>query len=775
MLGRVLPLSRIIAISLSAIVAGGAVLSAYTVEEYVSKRTQEAIGRSISTQAKQLQDKLDRGLFERHRELTIAAAQFTSSASDQLLSIKHWIETRQRTDGDFAWLGVIDTSGQLLATASQYPAGEDFLSWPSVQTLLHQPERHDAESYFRNVHTAQGGNRTAQLIDMAAPILEASGRARAFLLASIDWHWAQEIGTSDASGNQDAKEKDVFVLSDRNDILLGPPTAEGYLSNLYSVRGARDGESSYKVETWPDGVRYITGFAQSDGHRGFRGFGWIVLVRQNAELALRPIKDLKRQIWTIAALFTLHGLIISWVLAGDIAAPLSRLSTAADALRLQENGQEIPVVSNYTEVQSLSKSLISLVSELKKRETAQANLATSLERQVKDRTAELEQQNVNLEEARIIAEIATHTKSRFLAAASHDLRQPLHALMLFVRALKRRATGHDVETLVANMEASVNSLSKMFDALLHVSRLDSGVISARIVPVPLHDLLGGLAAGFFAEALHRGLRFRCRSTRHIVLADPTLLETMLRNIVSNAVKFTKEGGILLASRVRGYRVLIEIYDTGPGIPPERIDAIFNEFERGRMKADGPNDGLGLGLSIVQRYAKLIGAEVSVTSRIGHGSRFTVSLPVHGFASGSFVAPLIAEETECLQQLNIMLLDDNAQVLDALGRDLTDHGAFVTAFETASEADEALQSGAAPDLMIVDYDLSGPETGLSFLERKKTDGSINFMSFILTGRTDTETLETISANGIAYLLKPADSVAIAALLRKLTDADLDAID
>ena len=744
-----------------AIILGGGVLSTYAVEEYVSKRMQETIGRSISTLAFQLQDKLDRWLFERHREISIAASQVSISAKAQPSSIEHWLRSRHQFDDDFSWLALIDTNGRIEAEAGENRSSGDLLQWPSVQVLLQHPERHNAESHFRNIRRGDAGSVTEHLIDMAAPVLDDSGQIHAFILASIDWHWAQAIATSVANNDQDAKGTDAFVLSDQADILLGPPTVGNDLSNLHSIRGARDGQISFALETWPDGIRYLTGFARSDGHRGFRGFGWTVLIRKNAELALLPINDMKRQIWTIASLFALHGLIIAWYLSGEIAAPLLRLSKAADAVRSQELDQEIPVVTNYAEVQSLSKSLISLVSRLKSRELEQADLAASFESQVNDRTAELVLQNASLDEAKRTAEIATHAKSRFLAAASHDLRQPLHALMLFVRVLKRKPKGAEVTDLIENIDSAVSSLSKMFDALLHVSRLDAGVIAARISPVPLRELLNGLSAGYEAEARQRGLRFRCRiSGEPIVLADPALLETIVRNLISNAIKFTKTGSILVISRRRSNRLLIEVHDTGPGIVAERQKSVFDEFERDQMQADGPNHGLGLGLSIVHRYAKLMGAEVNLLSRVGRGSRFTVALALHEAESVTLAAVSDQRSVECLDRLCIMLLDDNGQILDAMQQDLSGHGAIVFPFDSVEAADIALRAGLSADLAIVDYDLGGPETGLAFLERTKLSFRKHNMSFILTGRTDTATLETITRSGVPFLIKPIDSAAVA---------------
>ena len=208
-----------------------------------------------------------------------------------------------------------------------------------------------------------------------------------------------------------------------------------------------------------------------------------------------------------------------------------------------------------------------------------------------------------------------------------------------------------------------------------------------------------------------------------------------------------------------------MYDTGLGIAPDRLDAIFEEFERDKRQADGLNEGLGLGLSIVQRYASLIGADVAVRSRLGRGSCFSIVVPVVTSAiipSGEFATNLVEAPWN---RRRVMLLDDNPQALEALTKDLGDHGADVTAFESIELVERALDLGLTADLIIVDYDLSGPETGLNFLERSRFKDSHGMDKIILTGRTDSRTLTEIAQSGIPWLVKPADSTAIASCLAK----------
>jgi CheY-like chemotaxis protein/anti-sigma regulatory factor (Ser/Thr protein kinase) len=244
-----------------------------------------------------------------------------------------------------------------------------------------------------------------------------------------------------------------------------------------------------------------------------------------------------------------------------------------------------------------------------------------------------------------------------------------------------------------------------------------------------------------------------------------LFEAILRNLLSNALKFTKSGGILLAARSRGLRVLVEVYDTGPGIEAARLDRIFNEFERSRDQADGPNEGLGLGLSIVERHAKLIDAEVSIRSVVGHGSRFAISVKKTNPAAVTHSQLDAVPPDRPIRGMNVMLLDDNLKVLDALRQDLLDRGANVHGFDRAALALDALGSGLAVDAAVVDYDLGEELTGIDFCERCRSDGR-QFAFLILTGRTDESTLKTISESGVSWLTKPADPDALAAAISRL---------
>ena len=231
------------------------------------------------------------------------------------------------------------------------------------------------------------------------------------------------------------------------------------------------------------------------------------------------------------------------------------------------------------------------------------------------------------EDARREAENATRSKTQFFAAASHDLRQPLQAIGIYVSLLKKRATG-PMEPLVNNMSTAVESLSKLVEELLEISRLDSGSIQPKVDQVSLDEMFSLLEQEFTPLAASKGLSLRVRRSGLAAESDPMLLQRVIRNLLANAIRYTQRGGVLLAARARGGLVSVEVWDTGPGIKQTEVDRIFEEFYRGESsKAENSGTGFGLGLSIVKRICGLLGHPLIVTTRPGTGTVFRVEVPL----------------------------------------------------------------------------------------------------------------------------------------------------
>jgi two-component system, sensor histidine kinase len=282
------------------------------------------------------------------------------------------------------------------------------------------------------------------------------------------------------------------------------------------------------------------------------------------------------------------------------------------------------------------------------------------------------------EDARREAENATRSKTQFFAAASHDLRQPLQAIGIYVSLLKKRATG-PLEPLVNNMSTAVESLSKLVEELLEISRLDSGSIQPKVDQVSLDEMFSLLEQEFTPLAASKGLSLRVRRSGHAADSDPMLLQRVIRNLLANAIRYTQRGGVLLAARARGGLISVEVWDTGPGIRQAEVDRIFEEFYRGESsKAENSGTGFGLGLSIVKRICGLLGHPLVVTTRPGTGTVFRVEVPLS-------VAPLRPKRStpetmdivlRSLEGHTFVLLEDNAEILNSLTRLVRSWGAEV---------------------------------------------------------------------------------------------------
>ncbi len=365
-----------------------------------------------------------------------------------------------------------------------------------------------------------------------------------------------------------------------------------------------------------------------------------------------------------------------------------------------------------------------------------------------------------LQAARDEAIEAIRSKSRFLAAASHDLRQPLHAMTLFVSALSRRLAEGETAELIGNVDSSLRSLRAMIDTLLDISKIEAGLINPTLAPMSLADLFGALRPGFGATARDRRLEFRVAPTSAKVVADRTLVELALRNLLANAFKFTRSGGVLLGARRRPGEIGIVVADTGVGVAPDRTERIFEEFHRDKMTATGPNEGIGLGLAIARRLAALMGGRVSLRSRPGKGSVFTLWLREAVSAPRPEGRPEV--HIESLAGRRILILDDDPRCAAAMKQEFLDQGAVVAAAASVSAARASIDATGMPEALVVDYDLSDGGTGLQFVEALRAKGAVPSVVMI-SGSTDADAVAALRGSGLPWLTKPVDSRVLRATL------------
>ena len=357
-----------------------------------------------------------------------------------------------------------------------------------------------------------------------------------------------------------------------------------------------------------------------------------------------------------------------------------------------------------------------------------------------------------------VADQNSQAKSRFLAAASHDLRQPVHALGMFVGALRSHDLAPKSAELAAHMDASIASLDGLFTALLDVSRLDAGVIESRPATLELAPMFARIARDLGAEAEAKGVRLVFAPTTASVRSDPVLLERVMRNLVGNAVRYTDAGAVLvgcrhLAKKGGGKRISLEVWDTGRGIAPDQQEAIFEDFYQVDDAERTGGAGLGLGLAIVRRLTALLEHPMTLWSEPGVGSVFRVQVP--RVATPRRLGVQLAAATPPVDPAAalIVAIDDEVVVRTAMAELLSSWGHRVIPAASGEAALAALKDGATPDLIVCDFRLARGETGLQAIARLQAACGVRIPAILLTGETAPEKLREAQAGGYPLLHKP----------------------
>jgi signal transduction histidine kinase/CheY-like chemotaxis protein len=367
-------------------------------------------------------------------------------------------------------------------------------------------------------------------------------------------------------------------------------------------------------------------------------------------------------------------------------------------------------------------------------------------------------EQITLEKER--AESANRAKSHFLAAASHDLRQPIHAMALFVGTLRALAARPelkhaDIGHIATRLQDSLKNLGQLLSALLDVSRLDAGVVEAHKRPLALQATLSAVFNEFSGQARSKDLDLTVVPTSLWTDSDPIVLHRILSNLLSNAVRYTPRGRILVGCRRRADAVEIQVWDTGLGIAPDQLPKIFQEFYQVHNAARDREQGLGLGLSIVKRLTKLLDAQLDVKSTLGKGSMFSLRLPLAHCQAGAQLsvtptaAPTLAQESK-----TVLAIDDDLEILDALNHLLSAWGHNVL---LASNLEEALQEAEANrhdiDLLISDYRVADDLTGADVIRAVLARLGRDVPAAIITGDTSPERIREAGASGYKLLHKP----------------------
>lgn len=366
------------------------------------------------------------------------------------------------------------------------------------------------------------------------------------------------------------------------------------------------------------------------------------------------------------------------------------------------------------------------------------------------------------------AETANRAKTQFFAAASHDLRQPLHAMGLFAEALRQRCKDDDVVQLVNSINSSVDALEGLFSELLDITKIDTGAVEIEPEHFSMRDLFARIRLHFEPTAFEKGLMLGFRGEHHHAYADPVIVERILRNLVSNAIRYTEDGGVLVSCRRRGQALCLQVWDTGIGITEKEQGRIFDEFYQthsGRPLEPHHRKGLGLGLAIVKRLADLMQSPLSLRSRVGHGTVFTLMIPV-GRAPRLQPASTLSRPTLgiTLDRRHVVVVEDEQAVLDGLQVLLKGWGATVSAFDSVPGVTAwAQQTTARPDLVIVDYRLPEQQTGIEAIRALRARFGKDLPVIMVTGSTMTGHEEEARQHNFHVLIKPVVPTKLRAMI------------
>ncbi len=456
-------------------------------------------------------------------------------------------------------------------------------------------------------------------------------------------------------------------------------------------------------------------------------------------------------------LFLMIALYLIYRASLSITRPIHLMSQAVEKIAKGDLSTRTKFYTNVVELSTLAHGLNEMSVELEQdREILQQRIdqATQALREKKDE-----------------AVLANQDKSRFLAAASHDLRQPLHALGLYVAELRRQLNSSSQQHLVEQVEQSVDALVTLLNALLDISKLDSGGVIPQYQPCAISTIISRVAADYHMLAAIKNVKLVVRTSNLYVDSDPILLERILMNLVSNAIRYSHPNGIvMIACRKRGNQLRIEIRDNGIGIAQEDQVNIFNEFFQVSKPQLDSSKGQGLGLAIVDRLVKLLGLGIELKSTPGCGSMFALQVPINTELrklsdSGKYPAlsSVMPGEKLPLQGKSVLVIDDDELVLASTATILASWGGAVESATNLDRLQELLSEGTVWDLIISDYQLADDETGMDVIAMVRRHNSSQTPAILISGDTSTDLLQLANAAGHHLMHKPVKPAKLRSLV------------
>lgn len=446
------------------------------------------------------------------------------------------------------------------------------------------------------------------------------------------------------------------------------------------------------------------------------------------------------------------GAVLALRMSRDVTRPVVRLTHAVEQIAAGDLDTRIePDVAGA--ICSLEEGVNVMVQALK-------SATADLERRIAEATAELAQKTKE-------AESANDAKTRFLAVASHDLRQPLHALGLYIAALQDKTLPDEARRLVTQVGKSVVLLQDLLEALLDISRLDAGGVTPTFAAFPVNRLLSRVEMQHAPTAAAKGVGFRTVSCRAIVRSDPLLLERILFNFVSNAVRYTARGKILIGCRRRGAELRLEVWDTGIGIPVDQQRLVFEEFRRGTGSEQASEKGLGLGLAIVERLARLLGHGIDVRSVPGKGSVFAITVARAAIEDLPREPDVAVFDGGLLRNVDVLIIDDDEEALRSMQALLENWKCRVTTTGSGDAALQALQTSGPswPHVVVSDLRLADGEIGADVLDRVRAVHR-DAIGILVSGDASESARALADRHGYPLLTKPVRPAKLRALMEQL---------
>jgi signal transduction histidine kinase/ActR/RegA family two-component response regulator len=628
----------------------------------------------------------------------------------------------------------------------------------SLSDFSHDPVFTDAKAdkvYYGPVYFVHGS-------EPYMTIAAAGARAdEGVVVAQVNLKFIWEVVSQIKVGNRGQ----AYVVDSRGQLVAHPDISlvlrKTDISRLAQVQATREAAlpetSEYPIVTADlNGHKVLTAYAR------VQPLGWTVFADLPIEEAYAPLYEtlVRSGILLLAALSI--AIFAGLFLARRMVVPIRTLSKGAAEIGGGDLTKRI-VINTGDELEALGDQFNSMAARL------QESYA-GLESKVEERTRQLE--------------AANQAKSRFVAAASHDLRQPLHALGLFVAQLHGKLRAAERSQIVSRIEDALSAMNELFSALLDISKLDAGATTVNITGFPVAQLLAHAETTFAGAAREKKLSFRALPSDAWVRSDFILLEQIVFNLITNALRYTRRGGVVVGCRKRDDQLRIEVWDSGIGIAADQHDKIFGEFYRLGEPDRDRRAGLGLGLAIVDRLCRLLGHPIEVKSTVGKGSVFAVTVPLAPANKRAIEASIVPRSQPSLSHDKLVLvIDDDPLVLEGMSGIFRKWGCRVVTADSDSKALKAVtEQDDVPDLIISDYHLANGRTGIATIEWLRGELSAQIPAFLISGDTDPATLHEAKVKGFHLLHKPVDPMALRAMfnqavkpvpravLRKLPDAE-----